>query len=216
MKNTFYLFSFLVYISTLLGCSNSDKPIDFDYGKIENNKYINNYFGCEISIPKEWVIQTKEQMDKLSKKGSDLLAGDNSNTKALLKASEVKTANLLGVFKYERGAAVDFNPNFMIIAENISDYPGIKSGRDYLFQTRKLLDQSQFKYDFLDSVFKKEKINNIEFYSMNAFVKNMNTEIKQIYFSTIIKGFSFDIILTYNNELQKQELISVIKTLKIK
>jgi hypothetical protein len=205
----------LTVIALSLGCSSTPgKPDNFDYGKIENNKYTNAYFGCELSIPEKWVVQTKEQMEKLSQRGKDLLAGDNSNTKAMLKASEVKSANLLGVFKYEVGAPVDFNPNFMVIVENVSELPGIKTGSDYLFQTRKLLDNTQLRYDYIDSVFAKEKINGTDFYRMNASIKTAAAEVNQIYYSAIMRGFSFDIILTYNSEEQKQELLSVVNTLK--
>lgn len=209
-----YLFTFFVSVISLFISCSPGKPEDFDYGKVENNKYTNSYFDCEMSIPKGWVVQSDEQMEDLTKQGEDLIAGDNAVKKAILKASEVRTANLLGVFKYERGAAVDFNPNFIVVAENVDGLPGIKNGSDYLFHTRKLIEQSPLKYDYMDSVYKEEKINNTSFYVMSAYINGMDTDINQLYYCSIIRGFSFNVILTYNNEEQKQELMSAVNSLK--
>jgi hypothetical protein len=129
------LLRFLLLTITAIGCKTQDKPIDFDYGHIENSKYINSYFDFEITIPTDWIVQSKEQMDNLSKTGAELVAGDDSKLKAVVKASEINTANLLAVYQYERGSAVEYNPSFMLVAENIINAPGIKTGSDYLFQT---------------------------------------------------------------------------------
>jgi hypothetical protein len=210
----FYLFNSL-FLAILLstGCSKG-KPDNFDYGKVENNKYTNSYFGCEISLPGEWVVQSREQLDGLSEEGRDMLAGESSTTKAMLKASEIRSANLLGVFKYQRGAAVDFNPNFMVVAENVSALPGIKTGSDYLFQTKKLLSKTQLQYDYIDTVFAVEKINGTPFHRMNASIDAMGTKINQEYYSTIMRGFSFCVILTYNTDEHREELMSMFNTLK--
>jgi hypothetical protein len=45
--------------------------------------------------------------------------------KAIVEASKIISANLLAVFHYEVGTLVEYNPGFMLIAENF------KSTRDY-------------------------------------------------------------------------------------
>jgi hypothetical protein len=217
MKRQIYASSLLLAtIITILGCNRIGKPINFDYGRIENNKYINDYFDLELTVPDKWVAQSKEQMERQAQKGRDLIAGDNVNTKALLMVSEIKTANLLSVYQFEKGTAVDLNPNITLVAENLNDYPGMKKGSDYLFQARKLLSQSQFKYDYLDQDFKEEKIEGIDFYLMNASIKSMGIEINQTYYSAVLNGFSFNIIITYNNAQQKQDLLNIIHSLKFR
>jgi hypothetical protein len=113
-------------------------------------------FECEITLPKDWIIQTKEQLENLAKTGKALIAGDDANMNAVVKASEVNVANLLAVYQFERGSAVEYNPSIMLVAENVKNFPGIKNGSDYLFQARKMLGQSQIKYDHLDEQFGKE------------------------------------------------------------
>lgn len=214
MKIKFNYIGLAILTTLLISCNQFNKTKDFDYGKVENGKYLNSFFGFEVTLPSDWIVQTKEQTDELSESGKDIIAGDNKNTKAILNASEINSANLLAMFKYEKGAAVDFNPNFIIVAENLKKAPGIKNGGDYLFQTRKLLKQSQLQYDSLDEKFKKEIINNQEFYVMNASIKYMETNIKQSYYSTLENGFCISAIMSYVDDEQKTELEKVFNSMK--
>lgn len=208
------LLSIILFALIASECYCQSKPVDFDYGRIENSKYLNSYFDFEITIPASWIIQNREQMDKMAKAGKDLVVGDDTNLRAAIKASEINTANLLVVYQYERGSAVDYNPGIVIVAENIQDYPGIKTGSDYLFQVRKLLDQSQVKYDYIDKETSREVINRIDFYKMNAGIIMMGTDIKQVYYSTVMRGFSLNIIISFINDEQKNDLLALINSIK--
>ena len=197
------------------GCAVDNKPANFDYGKVENNQYVNSYFNVRMSIPEGWHVQTQEQIEHITKVGKDMVAGDDEKMKAIVKASDVNTANLLGVFQHEYGAAVNFNPNFMVIAENLQQAPGIRTGKEYLFHSRKLLTQAQFQYDHIDEDFAKEVIDGVEFYAMKAEISVMGIDIRQIYYSTIIKGFSFNVIISYSTDQEKQVLLDVINSMKL-
>ncbi len=140
------LFAIALLFICLVSCNNTGKPVDFDYGHVENGIYSNTYFDVSINLPQNWVVQSQEQTDKMVEQGSDLIAGEDENMKTVLKASEVNVANLLSAFQYEYGSAVDYNPSIVINSENIKNFPGIKNGADYLFQAKKLLEQGQFQY----------------------------------------------------------------------
>lgn len=101
-----------------------------------------------------------------------------------------------------------------IVAENIKNYPGVKDGKEYLLQLRETLEESQFKYDYLDKEFSKEVINRFDFYRMNAEIYYMGHNIKQAYYTTILKGFSLSIIITFINEEQKEVLLSSLKSIQ--
>lgn len=207
----------IVFLTIVLNsCNNENIPANFDYGRIENNTYINSFFDFEMTLPDGWVVQTKEQMENMANTGKTLVAGDNSKMKAILKASEINTANLLSVFQFEQGAAVMYNPSITLIAENLKNFPGIKNGNDYLFHAKKLIEQSQFKYDYVDDKFSKEMIDGVEFYKMHTEVEYMGIDIKQIYYSTILKGFSFNAIISYNDDQQKQELLNLLNSMNFK
>lgn len=207
-----------VLLLTILfsGCKVETTPDNFDYGKVEGHKYVNSYFDLEMDVPADWFVQSQEQMDNITKVGKDMVAGDDENMKAIVKASDVNTANLLGVFQHEYGSAVAFNPNFLVVAENVKAAPGIRTGSDYLFQSRRLLTQSQFQYDRIDESFEKETINGTDFYKMNAEVSLMGITIRQIYYSTILKGFSFNVIISYSSDEQKDALLKVINSMTFK
>lgn len=216
MKAKLNLIVLLILTVILSSCNSNKKPKNFDYGHIDNNKYLNSFFKLELTLPDNWIVQTKEQTENLSEMGKELTAGDNKNLKAIIDASEINTANLLVVFQYEVGAAVDYNPGFMLVAENLKNSPGIKTGSDYLFQARKILKQSQVQYNYIDDKFKKEIISGQEFYSMNCTIDYMGINIKQIYYSTIIDGFCLNVILSYESDEQKNNLDKVINSMNFK
>tara|TARA_R110001592_G_C12921619_1_gene728559 strand:+ start:89 stop:742 length:654 start_codon:yes stop_codon:yes gene_type:complete len=206
MKAKFILTGLVFLVVLTFSCNSNGKPKDFDYGHVEDSNYINSFFGLEIKLPSDWIVQTKEQTENLTKIGKDLVAGDDKTMKAVIKATEVNSANLLVIFKYEAGSAVNYNPNFTLVAESLQNAPGIKNGSDYLFQTRKLLKQSQLQYDSIDEEFTKEIINNQEFYLMNCSINYMGLNIKQKYFSTIQNGFCLSVIISFVDDEQKNEL----------
>ena len=216
MKKLNKVFTISIFLIFTISCSNNSKPKDFDYGKVENDRYVNSYFDLELNLPSHWIVQTKEQTENLSKRGKELIAGDNKNMKAVFKASEINTANLIAAFQYEVGSAVDYNPSFMLVAENLKAFPGIKTGSDYLYQARKLMKQAQFQYDSIDDEFKKIMINNQEYYLMNASISYAGYTIRQEYYSTLKDGFCISAIISYNDDEQKSVLKKVINSMKYK
>lgn len=213
MKTKLHLLGLLILIISLSGCTDTKQPKNFDYGHIENNTYLNSFFRLELTIPDNWIIQNQEQTENLTKLGKELVAGDDENLKAVLNAAEINTANLLTVFQYELGSTVDYNPNFMLITENLKNAPGTKTGSDYLFQARKLINQSQFQYSHIDDVFEKQVIGNKDFYTMNLSMNYMGLEIKQIYYATVTDRFGLSLIVSYTTEEQKKDLEKMISSI---
>ncbi|HRO46811.1 hypothetical protein [Agriterribacter sp.] len=205
-----HLFILIILVATGNAQNNSQ---DFDYGRVENGKYLNSFLHFEITLPAGWVVQSREQIDYLAKKGAALVTGDDEKMKAVYKAAEINVANLLGVYQYELGSPVDYNPSIMLVAENVQHSPGVKKGSDYLFQARKLLDQSQFQYDYLDTEFEKEVVSRTDFYKMNTGIKYAGLDIKQIYFSTVIKRFSLNIIISFTTDEQKEVLLKSVHSI---
>ena len=194
-------------------CLTGGKPDDFDYGHIEDGKYVNSFFKFEITLPDGWVVQSQEQMDNLTEKGTELAFGENKFKKAVVKASLINTANLLQAFQYELGTPVDFNPNISIVAENISNTPGIKTGGDYLFHLRKMLKESLLDVEHVDENFEKETIGGrTDFYKMKVTI-NYLQKANQIVYATISNGFSLCIVITSNDEVQ-QQMLKTINTIK--
>lgn len=213
MKALLNFLGLLIFSALFASCNPSGKANSFDYGHIENDKYLNSFFGLELTIPDGWVVQSKEKTEEISDLGKDLIAGDDENLKAALDASEINTANLLAVFKHELGAVVDYNPGFILVAENLNNAPGIKIGSDYLFQSRKLLENSQMEFEHIDEEFSREVVSNRDFDTMNCTINYMGFMIHQKYYSTIQNGFSISVIISFSDEDQKQELEQIVNSL---
>ncbi|MCL2327931.1 MAG: hypothetical protein FWC39_05385 [Bacteroidetes bacterium] len=207
-------FTEVVLLFLLLGCNTNAQM--FDYGRIENDVYYHSFFKMKISLPSGWIVKTQEQLQKQSERGAKIIAGNDEDMKALIStvdANDIKNANLLGISKYEQGAAVNFNPNLSLIAENVKDSPGIKTGGDYLFHLRKLLQQVQLPYS-IDEEFERKVISNQEFYVLNSSLTYLGRNVTQIWYATIRDGFCLLFTLSFADDEQKNELTEIIKSIK--
>lgn len=193
---------------------NFDKEVGFDYGQVKDGKYTNSYFGFELEIPKDWVVQSKEQTQELEKMGKDILAGEDETMQAIIKASEVNSATLLQVFQYEVGSPVDYNPNFTMAIENTKAFPGIKSGSDYLVSARKMIKQTPMEFEHIDEEFTSKTFSGQEFYLMNVTMKYSGNSIYQKYYATLLKDFAITMVVSYNTPEQEKEVDSIVNSLK--
>jgi hypothetical protein len=169
-----------------------------------------------MAVPQGWVIQSDEQKERMQKMGKDLIAGNDENLKAVLDAKEVRSADLFVASEHKIGAPVDFNPNISLSAENMSGMPGISSGKDYLFHAKKILQQSQVKYSKISEEFEAVEINGKTFHRMDMELILMKTTIKQSFYSAIINGFSFSIIISYKTTEQQELLMKSVNSLTFK
>lgn len=207
------LSAILLGIISFIGCQ-PGKPDNFDYGRVLSNTYYNDFFKFELPIPPKWHVQSQSATDSLATQGAEMVAGDNKELKATLKAAEVNGANLLSVNKFPSGYSEGFNSSFIISAENISRALGINTSIDYLEASRKLLQESEVKYDSIDETATSEIIGGKEFFYINAEMTYNEVLVKQRFYSCIINGFSLNIIVTYTDEEQKPELLRAIQSMK--
>ncbi len=213
MKNTFIL---LATALLLFSFNSPDKSEEFDFGRFSGDKYSNKYFGINLDLPSDWYKQSQEETKRLAQLGMELISDDDDVLKKLLKASEVRIAHLFMLYKNEPGAPVDFNASMILLSENVKHAPGIKKGDDYLFHARKLLANSAIDYDSITEEFEKLELGGKDFYVMEASKKLNNTSISQLYITTILDGFALGFVLSYDNDLDKMEMMNSIKTIEFK
>jgi len=210
MKKIIYIIVLAVICTS---CKNEKNlPTDFDYGVVENGIYKNNYFGVKIPFNAEWDVQDQKQMSDLTKSGTDLLVGDNDEFQKIVDASLVNVAELFMVFKHELGTTTEFNPSFLMNAENLKHFPNVKAVDDYLASAKDLLLQSNMQINFRSDYYEVE-IGNEKFMCME--IENGSFGIYQDYFVTLKRGFAVAFIVTYDNEEDKKELYSIIENIKI-
>jgi len=208
------IFLFSVLLFALVGCKEAEK--NFDYGKIENGVYTNDYFDFNIPIPQSWDVRNDEQVQQLQKKGSGLISGNNKELEAKIDEADVNTIVLLTVFKNKDDTAANkFNPSFIILCENLQGSPDIKRGKDYLDHAKYLMQQSKMPYQFTPEYFT-EKVGNKEFDRMDAVLEGQMGGIQQSYYSIIDKDYAFSIIISFVDADQKTELKGIINKIKFK
>jgi hypothetical protein len=194
-----------------LGCAKK-APEKIDAGSFEGPVYSNKYLGFTLTIPSDWSIQDQQTQKQLMHQGVDIVAGDNKNMQAAMRASEVRTVSLLTVFKYTRGAPVSYNPGIVGTAELVSHLPGIRTGGDYLFHARRLLEAGQVKYSFPRER-EVQTIGGAEFHVLPAeVILSPQIVVKQELCATIRKGYAVLLILSYATEEERNELRQVLNT----
>ena len=180
---------------------------EIGYGIIDDGFYKNDYFGMSIAVPSDWSVQSQAQLKEIAELGAEVIAGEDPNLRAILKASEKQTVNLFAFFKYEQGTPVDFNPSLMALAERVTNAPGIKRGSDYLFHVKKYLETSQLVIDFSKENYT-EQLSNISFDVMPTVMDINGFKVLQNYYAARFDDYVLSFITTYSNEGELKELNS--------
>lgn len=211
MKRLIMIISVFLIFQAGSGSKASD---EIDFGTIENSTYKNNYFGFSIKIPTGWSVQDEEMRQKIMDTGRKMVAGDDKNLNAAIKASEMQTLNLLTVFKYEVGSPVEFNPSIACLAEKIHHMPGIKRGKDYHFHTRRILENNQnITVSFPKEIYTKE-VDGINFDIMTLEMPFGSKTVKQKQYATVMKGYALLIIVSFLSSEEEAELEKVLESIR--
>lgn len=195
----------------LLGCKQEQQlPEDFDFGNITNSIYTNDYFGMRFPFDDSWNVQSVSEMNDIASLGSDLIT--NEGTKRAVEANEVNTANLFAAYRYDMNLAPEYNYSIIIVAENTKMYPHVTRGSAYLDEAKKMMQQTVINYTFEDD-YSAKKIGGKNFDVMTVSGNYMDVAFNQKYMTTIYKGFSLSLVISYNSEEQLEELNALIATI---
>lgn len=211
MKRIILSVCVILFLSSCMEESKSAQ--NFDYGKIENEVYTNEFFDFEVSINQNWSAQTQEQMAEMAKKGQEMYGGKNQEIQKTLRPSDVNVANLLAVFEFPVGSVQVINPSLVITAENLQSFPKVKASADYMTSVRKRLDKSSLLMMYIKDPYPKT-IGGAEFLGMEIY--NQDYNITQEYFATLRNGFAISIVIAYDTDDQKESLYKMIDNLKFK
>ena len=182
---------------------------EIDFGTYENSVYRNKYFNLSITLPEDWHVQDQEAQKQLMALGSQVLAGEDQDLKAAVKASELTSVTMLTAFQHPLGTPVPYNPNIVCVAEKVKNQPGITSGADYLYHTRKVLEAGQIQIEFPDAT-ATATLGGKEFARMPVKLTIAGITAEQDYHSIILDGYALSIIVSYNNEEQKDMLQGIL------
>lgn len=205
------LLTALLIACFLCGCRKKIEDT-IDDASIENSVYSNEFFGFTLQIPDNWYTQNKEARQMLMDAGSEALTGDDKNLKAAMDASKAKAGNLLSVFRHPLGTPVAFNANLICIAEQIEQFPGIKTANDYFYHVRQLAQKGQMEITFADKSYP-ETLGGIEFNILEDQISLGEMVIKQKHYVAIMKGYALDFIVTFETQEDLESLQQMLQTL---
>ena len=135
---------FIAAITMACGSADQRSPKD---GTLTDSLYENTYFGFTLPLPTGWSVATPQTEEHLREVGRNTMADADPQLQASIDAASAKSFQLLTVSEHPVGSAVPFNPMIMIAAENIAHAPGIKTGADYLFHLRGVLEKSSIPFE---------------------------------------------------------------------
>ncbi len=178
----------------ILACSEGESPVASGSG-VAAGFYTNEYFGLKLPIPDGWFVASEDTARFMMEIGEEVATGDDATLKAAVEASKKTTFQLLTLSEFEMGAAVDFNPNLILMAERVSHVPGIKSGSDYLFHTSKMLLRTQLPYELTKESYSTQ-LGGREWYRADFMITQPEMPIEQTYLATKLEDFVLVIILS--------------------
>jgi hypothetical protein len=214
-SGTLNIIHIAVFGILLVGCSRKKASDEIDFGEFVNSVYTNKYFGLSVTVPSDWSIQDQEARQRLMNVGVKMVAGEDKNLKAAIKASEPQTVSLLAAFRHPVGSPLPFNPNIMVIGEMVRQWPGIQRGKDYHFQVKQTLQNSQMEVSFPGEDYT-ERVGGAEFDVLDQELKIRGLVVKQRYHTIIKKGYALSVILSFTSDQEEAALRKVLETVSLR
>lgn len=188
------------------------KPQVLDAGKIDGLLYKNDYFGLTMNIPENWSIQNEEAKNEMKESGKNLMENGDDAKKAGVDRSIERSVSMLAASKYPLGTPDKVNAHLLVMAEKVSAFPGIKTGKDYLLNAKKLMEGSKVKFAFKEIT--SEKIDGFDFDVLECTVKVQGQQVTQKYYATILREYALVFNITYTSQDDSNTLNKAIGTVK--
>jgi hypothetical protein len=182
----------------------SENKIDLK-GNFDGSTYSNKVLKFTLKVPAGWQVQdeavTKQHADETAKEAEKLI-----NESAASRDSVAPSTLLLVMARPREGKAT---PTLFATAEYTKDV--VRTPREYLIAARSLAGNSLLL--FSDHV-AEEKINGVEFASMEAVPKDPKLNFKQRYYSALRQNYVISLVMTYQGDEELKWCLEVLNALK--
>ncbi len=180
---------FITVSSCIGGTSKFNKKTKFEFGEVNGNKYINDYFGLEVSLPETWTLDTNKKFQ--SPFSPHFLEIDlfDENENALI------SLNIMGHRKnpFSRDETL-----MSYLKEN-------NEGLTYFYEANEHRETfTPTKIDKADFILNRVIINTD---SQNAFVDE---------YATIKNDYFYSLTFSYTDTLQRREINKILQDIHIK
>ncbi len=210
-KRTMLMFALLVVTVALSGGCGRDQDDKIDFGKVRDSVYKNDYFGMSVELPPDWSVLDLETRHELLDQGTEMVAGEDRGLKSALKASKMRTVSLFTVLRHPLGTPVLHNQHIQCWAERVDHLPGIQSGKDYLFHTKRVAEMGHLTISFPGDMFV-ESIGGREFDAMQSEISLPGMTIVSNYYTTIMKGYALSFYISFSTEEEESSLTEILDT----
>jgi hypothetical protein len=182
---------------------------------VNENTYFNEEFKLTVTAPDGWFVADNEFTKHVMDAGTEVISSDqDARTKAMIDASVKRARNLFAFMEHPPGAPVDFNPSVMGVAENVGFMPGIKTGQDYFFHMRKLLEQTNAPSEVVGD-YRTRKIGGQMFDRMDMKMTAMGQVVLQRVYAARHNEWVVVIVQSYGAEEDVAALDKVLDSMKL-
>ncbi|MEZ5014876.1 MAG: hypothetical protein R2794_11350 [Chitinophagales bacterium] len=203
MKKTAY-FPFILLF--LVSCKSwVSIPDDFDYGRMEKGRYINDYFSFNCGVPDGWQVILHDGLDSITKESLDAMRDDNPDAVKTIEASSVRSAQLVAMTQTEGDTGEYLMSSFVITVENVRLNTDIKNGKDYLQAATETLTSSGLHMEVAGDI-TAVTLGGKEFYKLPINNAEGLFTLHQLFYATIINRFAFVVVSTYDTDSQLEKL----------
>lgn len=172
-------------------------------------------FGMTAAKPAGWFAMNDVEASAIMDTGKKLAAGDDRALRALVEAGSARTRTLFGFFEHEIGAPVPVNANVMAIAENVGTTPGVKTGKDYFFHAKRLMQATSVHYTFKDGA-PSRRIGGVEFDRMDAAAEIAGNAFSQSYYAARRGDYMLVFVETYGSPEDQRRTSAVLDSVSFK
>ena len=170
-------------------------------------------FGMTVTKPQGWFAMNASEAQQLMEAGGAVTSAGNAQLEAVIENSKARTRNLFGFFEHEIGAPVDINPSVIAVAEDVRMAPGVKTGKDYFFHSRKLMQQSSVGYEIKDE-YGVRSIGGVSFDRMDLMLTMNGVAVPQSYYAARRGDYILVFIETYSPEGDRAATGAVIDSIR--
>lgn len=158
LTNSLFLFCFFILCAGVIIAQNEPPPAkinsvptavnaqSFDYGTVENNTYVNKFFGVRFSVPENWEVQPRTFGDAVVETGGNAVKGKSTAMQKAIDESQETTKVLISL---KKGLGSGGMGTLIFTAESFGrNAVFITSGTDYLRASLNGFKQSVLPPDY--------------------------------------------------------------------
>lgn len=183
-----------------------------DVGRLDGSRYVSDFFGFSVEVPKDWVLLDTFTRDELKRRSKDLAKVEDAEKQRQINASVERTTILLSVSKLPLGSTQSFNAVFSLIAERMPSAI-VKNGTDVLRSMERVFKDTNMEVEFQGAI-RETKIGGADFATATTKVTVPSGVFMQKYYITVRKSYALTFTYTYVDESDLAAIDEIMKTVK--